>query len=163
MLAGPINDNLAETALDAAKVMIGDMEVARSSGQVQRIVEATTNVFRGVSQYSSSSTTTDTIKVKSHLKSRAGDFCDTLTNTSAPATLPVGSASNDFLFSCQKVVQRQRSAIEDENDQVCVCSSSTIHGTLGLFLSFYLLNRPKVERAILTVGGRSNFHYQCFL
>ena len=120
VLAGPISDRLAETALDAATLMIGDAEVARISGQLERIVEATTNVFRGVSRHSSSPITTDAMKVKRDLKSRAGDFCDTLTNTSAPAALPVGSASTDFLFSCQKVVQRQRSAITDDDGQVCM-------------------------------------------
>lgn len=131
VLAGPINDNLAETALNATKSMIGDMEVARNSGQVQRIVEATTNVFRGVSRHSSSSTTTDAIKVKSHLKRGAGDFCDTLTNTSAHTTLPVGSASNGFLFSCQKVVQRQRDAIDEENGQVeiVLAGATSLPGT----------------------------------
>ena len=141
MLAGPINDTLAEIALDASKSMIGDMEAARSSGQVQRIIQATTNVFRGVSRHSSSSIATDAIKVKHDLKSRAGDFCDTLTNTSAHSALPMGSASNDFLFSCQKVVQHQRSAIKDEDGQVCMfVQAAPFMELLRLFPSLHLLN-----------------------
>ena len=117
VLAGQINDEVAETALDVASTMTADMQAASSSGRVQEIVRATTDVFRGVSRHASSPTSNDAEKLRQELKRRAGDFCTSLTSTTAPNAAPVGSASSDFLFSCQKVAQREDvgSAAEDNN------------------------------------------------
>ena len=117
--SGLITDEVASTALSAATTMIGDMQAASSSGHVQEVVQAVANVFRGVARHSSSPSSEHARDMKLNLRNHAGNFCDKLTSNSAPDAAALGSASSDFLFSCQKV----ESAPTDGSGQVCCCYS----------------------------------------
>lgn len=140
-----VTDAVAETALDVANVIVADLHEATNSGQSSDIVAAMVDVYSGVSQSIVSRVGSDNSKqkpltlktmgkLKRKLKSSADKICEALTQNGAPDAPPVGSASSDFSFSCQKVKQRsQRSGSTKENNQASsVC-------TLG-FLTTYTIN-----------------------
>ena len=123
--------------------VVSSMKEATSSGRTSDILAATVEVYRGVTEFMNSQTDTSKSsrkkvkkkkmqKLKRALKTRAGEFCDALTGDSAPDAAPLGSASKDFLFSCQKVEERRGrrrtrrqsrvdSFDEDDSNKVCGC------------------------------------------
>ena len=114
---GEITDEVAQKALHVSSLVVANMEEATSSGQTSDIVAATVDVYSGITQYLDSSNDEDesaqkqparkqTQVLKKGLKAQATDFCDTLTNSSAPDANPLRSTSKDFLFSCQKIQTR---------------------------------------------------------
>ena len=125
-----ITDFVAEKALNVSAEVVANMKEATRSGQTSDILAATIDVYRGVTEYMNSQTGANSTEqnkparasvqqLKRDLKARAGQFCDALTRDSAPDAAPLGSASTDFLFSCQKVAERRsRSADVDNSMQV---------------------------------------------
>ena len=121
MRAGEMTKAVAEQALKTTAVVVADMREAARTGQTSDILAATVEMYRGVAQYLNSQQDRDGSgekenipapneleldRLKRNLKNDAGDFCDALTSTSAPDARPVGSAFDDFAFTCQKVQQR---------------------------------------------------------
>ena len=106
-------------------MVVSGLDEATSSGQTSNIIAATVDVYRGVSKVLKSDNEGDesaeSEKLKRELKARAASFCDALTGNSAPDAAPVASASEDFLFTCQKVKQRNSAATSStDNDQACL-------------------------------------------
>ena len=136
-----ITNDIAQKALNVSSVVVANMKEATSSGQTSDILASTVEVYRGVTEFMNSQTVTSKSvrnkvkrkrvqKLKRELKTRAGNLCDALTGASAPDAAPLGSASKDFLFSCQKVEERRSrrrtgrqsrrdSFYQDDNNQVC--------------------------------------------
>ena len=123
---GAITEYVAQKALNVSSVVVASMKEATSSGQTSDILAATIDVYRGVTEFMNSQTDDDKSarsknetkkiqKLKRELKSRAGSFCDALTSDSAPDAAPLGSASKDFLFSCQKVAERRSPGVHAED------------------------------------------------
>ena len=150
---GAITNDVAAKALNVSSVVVTNMKEATSSGQTSDILAATVEVYRGVTEFINSRTDTskyvrNTVNVKKaqnlkrELKSRAGQLCDALTSESAPDAAPVGSASKDFSFSCQKVEERRsRSAIGNDRNQVGWLYCITWFRTRRVYfcLIFYLI------------------------
>ena len=136
---GAITDDVAVKALNVSSVVVANMKEATRSGQTSDIVAATVTVYRGITEYVNSKVNSKAItgpvesegenfpndaieELKLDLKTRAGEFCDALTDDSAPDALPFGSSTNDFLFSCQKVQKRGRDTDDDKfDDLVFLC------------------------------------------
>ena len=129
MQDGAITDAIAEKALSVSGDLVASMKEATSSGQTSDILAATIDVYRGVTEYVNSQTSASTPKeqeidtaaiqkLKLDLKTRAGQFCDALTDDSAPDAAPLESSTSDFLFSCQKVQKRGRGSEDDEDDNL---------------------------------------------
>ena len=132
-----VTNALAQTALDVASVVAADLNEATHSGQTSDIVAAMADVYSGVSRSVVSQVASAGPKpapplppkasstlLKQKLKSSADNICEALTRNSAPDAPPVGAASSEFAFSCQKVEQRSaRSRAVDEHNMVAsVCA-----------------------------------------
>ena len=129
---GAITDDVAQKALNVSSVVVATMTEATRSGQTSDIIAATVDVYRGITKYVNSKAMAGTTKeddmededtaivaidqLKLDLKTRAGQFCDALTGDSAPDAAPLGSSTNDFLFSCQKVQKRGRDTDDEKFD-----------------------------------------------
>ena len=111
---GETTEAVARKALDVSSVVVADMTEATRSGRASAIVAATVDVYSGITEYLDSSndadespeqqdTTEQINSLKRELKARATDFCDSLTDSSAPDADPLSGLSEDFLFSCQKI------------------------------------------------------------
>lgn len=122
-----VTDRVAEDALDVALEAVSDVDNGAPSKQVSSLVAATVDVFRGVAQHLKTKTDDmreDTIErvkrtreVSERLNTRADEFCNAVTNNSASGAAAVSSASNDFVFNCQKNEQRGN-AVGESTDQV---------------------------------------------
>ena len=119
---GALTNEVAGKVLEVSSTVVQQMSEATRSGQTAAILAATVEVYRGVTKYLNSDTkqNNNVNKLKDSLKSRAGEFCDSLTKNSAPDADPVGSASSELLFSCQKVAPRQDdAALTADKKQAC--------------------------------------------
>lgn len=114
-----VTDRVAEEALDLIDEVVADLSEARRSGQMDSIVDATVDVFQGVMQHVSTSrgarsedddaNTKPQVRSKGKLvatlKAQADELCNVVTRNSAAGANAVSSASDDFLFNCQKIEQ----------------------------------------------------------
>ena len=118
---GALTSEVADKVLEVSSAVVQQMGEATRSGQTAAILAATVEVYRGVTKYLNSDTkqNNNVNKLKDSLKSRAGEFCDSLTKNSAPDAAPVGSASSELLFSCQKVAPRQDAGPTGDKKQAC--------------------------------------------
>ena len=131
MRSGAVTSFVAEKALNVTDAIVAGMSEATRSGRTSDIVATAIEIYRAVAQYvaisggydgkgESTEAPYEVDRLKRELKHVAGNFCDALTSNSAPNAAPVGSASGDFMFTCQKVQQRDNG--EDSN-QACWHSS----------------------------------------
>ena len=110
---------------------VDDVDDEVPSEQVSTLVEATVDVFRGVAKHLRKTTKNNrkqdnperakrSRRVSKKLNIRADEFCNAVTNNSASGAAAVSSASNEFVFNCQK--NGQRGGVADEIAQQVVCT-----------------------------------------
>ena len=130
---------VAGKALNVSAVVVSNLTEATRSGQTSDIVSATVELYSGVTRYLNSpddggdstpqkSETEQTETLKQNLKSRAGSFCDALTDNSVPDAAPFGANSDDFFFSCQKVQTRARANTSQDEAVVAALPVTTKAG-----------------------------------
>ena len=124
---GETTDAVARKALDVSSVVVADMTEATRSGKASAIVAAAVDVYSGITEYLDSSndadespeqqdTTEQINSLKRNLKARATDFCDALTDRSAPDADPLSLSSKNFVFGCQKIQTREVNSTAYPND-----------------------------------------------
>ena len=138
---GTATDDVAERALNVTAMLTANMDEATNSGNVQRIVATTVDVFQGVARHISSNVYAedsessvgrrmDAIegnktaekmakleKLREMLKARADNLCTAVTKTTAPGAAPVGSASDGLSYNCQKIQRRGHGAGPKESSK----------------------------------------------
>ena len=102
---------IADKALEVAGAVVGRVSALDDVEKRNELVTSAVAVFGGVSKFLSPSRKKSLTELRKQqkalrkkLKARADEFCSSITADTQPGDATMGSASQDFVFNCQKAM-----------------------------------------------------------